>query len=392
MIKSEKQIDRIRELGLTHVTCVLSKCDTLPVPLEEAEGRREKSAAPEAPKAKTPISREILGLKRETIERNRERRAAFARCEKKYDRAVSQVVTILRRASGKSDDAVSEASVVVGALVDTFLSDRDVVLNLMSSKPQDEQKNYHALNVTVLSMMVGRDLKLGSEAMTLLGMGALFHDIGRGRVPIQMLDKGRATSMNRIVAEHMKQHPVTGARLAEELASFPPQAVPVILQHHEALDGSGYPHGLRGKSLHPLARIVAVTNAYDNLLNDREKSEALTPHEAIRRIYASGKSRFDERVLGTFIRCMGVYPPGTVVKLSNGAHGMVTVTNPANAARPCVLIYHPEVPKAEALIVDLTVEDGLNVSETLRPEALPKEIFNYLSPSRSINYYADTVD
>ena len=198
-IKNEKQIEKIKRLGLSHVYCDLSKSDQLPIPTEDVRGKAANT--PPVPTAqqvpKTPVSAELLGLKQETIERNKERKAAFVRCEKKYEQAVSSVVTILRRASGRAADAAGEASKVVEAMVGTFLSDRDVVVNLMSSKPTEEKKNYHALNTTVLSMMVGKEVNLNAQHMHSLGMGALFHDIGKGRVNIKHMERGKATTVRR---------------------------------------------------------------------------------------------------------------------------------------------------------------------------------------------------
>ncbi|MGE4299273.1 MAG: HD-GYP domain-containing protein [Desulfovibrionaceae bacterium] len=392
-IKNEKQIEKIRKLGLTHVNCDLSKSDQLPIPAENLPGRSPAPIpSPSAQSApKTPVSAELLGLKKETIERNKERKAAFARCEKKYDEAVSSVVTILRRASGRAADAAAEASKVVEAMVGTFLSDRDVVVNLMSSKPTEEKKNYHALNVTVLSMMVGKEVNLNAQHMHSLGMGALFHDIGKGRVNIKHMERGKATTVRRAEESQYREHPQRGENIVADMPDFPKAARGVVLQHHEAVDGSGFPARLAADKISPLARIVAVVDAYDNLLGESDAEGQRTPHEALKIMYATKKGLLDERILGLFIRLMGVYPAGCVVQLSNGMIGMVVSTNPRKATRPSVMIYHPDIPKKEALIVDLTVETELEIKKNLKPESLGKEVFAYLSPSRQISYYADTL-
>ncbi len=396
-IKSEKHIAAIRKMGLSHVVCVLDKSDRMPLPPEDADsgagsgaGRGGAEAAPAPAKGeKTPVSRELLGLKSETVERNKERRRSFRKAEKKYESTMSSVVTILRRASGRSADAAAEAAQVVQGLVDTFLADRDTMINLMGSKPSEEAKNYHALNVTVLAMMVGSALKLKAELMQALGLGALFHDIGKGRVPLQAVRGSGATSMNKAAEKYMHEHPLIGARLVNDFPGFPKLSLAVVLQHHERMDGRGYPKNLRGEAISPLARIVAVVDKYDKLLNDQHAPKTYTPHEALKHMYATMRQGYDPRILAAFIRTMGVYPPGTVCKLSNGQYGMVVSSRPANPTRPTVLMYHPEIPKDEALMVDLVIEDEMEIKETMRPDDLPREVFSYLSPSRSINYYAE---
>lgn len=392
-IKSEKQIRAIEGLGLEHVICILEKSDRMPPALPGAKpARGDKPGETPAPKGKkTPVSVQLLGLKAETIERNKERRKRYRKVEKRYDKTMGSVVTLLRRASGRSSEAAEEASEVVNDLVETFLAEQDTMINLMSSKPTEEAKHYHALNVTVLAMLIGKSLGFKSDIMHALGMGAMFHDIGKGRVPMQAVGKVGATSMNKAAAKYYKEHPLIGARLVNDFSSFPSLATKTILQHHELMDGSGYPKKLKGDAISPLARVVAVVNAYDNCINDRRAAKLMTPHQALKHLYATMRSRLDARVLATFIRCMGVYPPGTVVKLSNGQYGMVTVLNPKNTARPTVLMYHPEIPKNEALMVDLVVEEDLAIKETFRPEDLPREVFSYLSPSTNINYYAEAV-
>lgn len=395
-IKSEKQIRAIEGLGLDHVVCILEKSDRMPPPPEggargHGTGRGNDAAPPPKKGEKTPVSVQLLGLKKETIERNKERRKRFRKVEKRYDTTMSSVVTILRRASGRSSEAAEEASELVNGLVETFLAERDTMINLMSSKPSEEAKNYHALNVTVLAMLVGKTLGFKNDIMHALGMGAMFHDIGKGRVPMQAVGKAGATSMNKAAAKYYKEHPVIGARLVNDFSQFPRHATQAVLQHHELMDGSGYPKRLKGEAISPLARVVAVVDAYDNCINDRRAEQNMTPHQALKHLYATMRTRLDARVLATFIRCMGVFPPGTVVKLSNGQYGMVTVLNPKNASRPVVLMYHPEIPKNEALMVDLCVEEELSITETFRPEELPREVFSYLSPSTNINYYAEAV-
>jgi HD-GYP domain-containing protein (c-di-GMP phosphodiesterase class II) len=388
-IKTKDQIAKIRAMGLTHVTCVLAKSDTLPTPPQDIRPPSAKARPAGKTVKKTPVSAELLGLKQETIERNKARRAKFAKCEKRYDQTVAQAVTVLRRVSGGAGDAMAGAATIVNALVDTFVSERDVMVNLMSSKPTEAQKNYHALNVTVLSMLIGKDMGVKPEVMHLLGMGALFHDIAKGRMPIQNLERGKATTVNRAVEAHYKHHPKMGADLVNGMDDFPRKSIPVLLQHHEAMDGSGFPDKLVGKQISPLARIVAVADRYDKLCNPEQQSDLITPHEALKIMFAKDRHDFDDRILSAFIRNMGVYPPGTVVKLSNGLTGMVVSTNPKMAARPGVLVYHAEVPKKEAIIVDLSFETELTVKKTMRPEELPRDIFAYLSPTHSVNYYAD---
>lgn len=392
-IKSDKEMEAIRNSGLTHVTCVLNKSDRMPLSIasEDFTPKTAKSVRPKNGAPKTPVSKELSQLKQETLERNKERKRRFERTEKRYDTTVTQVVTLLRRVSGRSAEAVVEASKVVDTLVSTFLSDRDVTVNLMNSKPTEARSHYHALNVTVLSMMLGKELGLDSETMQFLGMGALFHDVGKGRVPITELRGGTATSLQFAVQKLYQDHPRMGAKIAADLPGFPSASAHIILQHHETMDGSGFPNKLKDAAISPLAKIVAITDTYDNHCNKSDPKDSLTPHEALKFMYSKMKGKLENRYLTLFIKNMGVYPPGTVVQLSNGFIGTVLSINPKQTVRPSVLVFHPEIPKREALVIDLTIEPDLEISKALRPESLNREVFSYLRPSSQINYYADTM-
>jgi len=405
-IKNNKQIEAIKRSGMTHVTCILNKSDSLPIPIASIgnnkgvapeAGSKQKtpvSAAPQkengkTPMFKTPVSKELLGLKQETLERNKERKKRFAKCEKNYDASVGAVAALLRRVSGRSEEAARQAGEVVDGLVDTFLSERDVLVNLISTKPKEEKGHYHALNVTVLSMMIGKELGFDGKTMHALGMGALFHDVGKGRMPISELSRGKATSMKYAVQKYYEQHPVMGAKIAADMPDFPRLSLKIILQHHETLNGQGFPSKLAGNEIIPLARIVSLVNLYDNLCNKNDPNESYTPHETLKYIFSNKKKELDNRILALFIRSIGIYPPGTVVQLSNGLLGMVVSTNINKSTRPSVMIYHPEIPKKEALLIDLAVEEDLEIRKTLHPDELQRQVFSYLSPSRQVMYYAD---
>ncbi len=387
-ITSDEQIQTIKKSGLSHVVCVMNKSDRLPIPIEAAADGTGLGLGQRG--MKTPVSLELLNLKQQTLNENTKRKQKFAKCEKQYDEQMTAVSTILRRASGRAPEAFEEAGKVVKALVSTFLSERDVLVNLINSKPTEDKQNYHALNVTVLSMMIGKEMQLDAPAMNALGMGALFHDLGKGRMPINELTRGKATSMQMAVQRHYQLHPVTGARLAADMASVPRASLPVILHHHEAMNGSGFPKRLAGEQIPLLARVLTVVDRYDNLCNGGLEETPLTPHESLKRMFSKEKALLDNRILSLFIRNLGVYPPGSVVQLSNGLLGMVISTNLKKSTRPCVLVYHPEVPKKEALVIDLDIEQELAITKAMRPDDLPREVHNYLSPSRQLSYYADT--
>jgi hypothetical protein len=164
-------------------------------------------------------------------------------------------------------------------------------------------------------------------------------------------------------------------------------ALAIIAHHHELIDGRGFPRQLANDKISPLARIVALVNHYDNLCNPANPALAITPHEALSQIFAQMKRQFDAAVMTGFIRMMGVYPPGSVVELSDGRLALVASVNSSRPLKPRIIIFEPRVPREDALIEDLEQSPDLGIRRSLKPLQLPKAAFDYLSPRQRICYF-----
>jgi hypothetical protein len=165
----------------------------------------------------------------------------------------------------------------------------------------------------------------------------------------------------------------------------------VIAHHHEYMDGSGFPNRLKGEAIRLPTRIITVANVYDNLCNHIDHLQSMTPHEALSLMYAHRKAQFDSAVMATLIKSLGVYPPGTLVRLSNDAIGLVMNVNVGLPLRPRILVHDDEIPKEHAIILDLSMENKeLAITASVRPGLLPKSIVDYLNPRKRVNYYVDS--
>jgi putative nucleotidyltransferase with HDIG domain len=234
--------------------------------------------------------------------------------------------------------------------------------------------------------MMARDLKLPVEVANVLGVGALLHDIGRKEVPDKILRKTEA--LTQAERNFYEMHCQYGVDIGQRL-HLAPAALAIIREHHELFDGTGYPAKLKGESISLLARIVVIANYYDELCNPPSIADALTPHEALSLMFAKLRGKFDAKLLQVFIRCLGVYPPGTIVQLSNGAIGMVATVNTARPMKPTVVVYDADVPKEEAILLDMERETEFNIAKAIRPAQVPREVYNYLSPRKRVSYYFD---
>lgn len=379
-IKSLEQIVTLQTLGLTRIRFNKAKSDG--EPLAVPKGIPAQPAAPRS-HDDDPLYR----AKRARVERLLAQQARVAQCEHEFLSSARAVKSITHNLFAKPNEAHQEAQTLVQSIADSMLTESDIAINLMKDKSGGEDVYFHSLNVTVLSMMLAKELKAPHEAIRLIGMGAMFHDVGKLDIPDRIVRK--TESLTKPELSLLQQHCAYGVETGRKLG-LPNEALTVIAQHHEYADGTGYPKGLKGADIFLLARVVAIANTYDNLCNPVKASTALTPHQALSLMYAQQRGKFDTTPFTTFVRCMGIYPPGTVVVLSNESVGMVVSVNSAVPLKPTVLIYDPAVPRERAILVDLESEPEVSIGRALKPEQLPKPVYDYLAPRRRLTYYFDS--
>jgi putative nucleotidyltransferase with HDIG domain len=381
-IRNEKQLKTLRSLGLTEVWYSPEKSDVVPLP----------SAASDAPAA-PPVPQtdpDVLAMwqeKRERRERISRQREAYGRCEKQFVGSISTVKNMLRNLFSRPEASVQQAQTLIVEMVDSLLAEKDVLLHLMNAKQGDDGAYYHALNVTMLALMLGREAGLSESELQALGLGTLLHDMGKERVPSQILLK--KTPWSSAELNFYKQHVVYGLDMAAKLPNLPAGALDVIGQHHEMLDGSGFPEGLHADQIGQLARIAAIADAFDSACNRINPADSITPAQALAAMFKRDRNKFDPQLMQLFVRCLGVYPPGSIVRLNNMAVGLVVSINPGMLLHPTVLLYDPRIPKEEATLLDLADAHELTVEATLKPAELPKPVYDYLSPRSRISYFSE---
>lgn len=376
-IKNEEQIATIQALGLPRIRYSPAKSDCPPLPAQV------ESSLPAVP-ALSPEDELAYETKRERLKRLMAQRQKMSSCEREFLSTTRTIKSINQNLFSRPGEVREQANALVSAMADSMLVDADIAIQLMADKVGGEDVYFHALNVTLLSMMLAKEMKAPVEGIKLLGLGALFHDAGDAEIPDKVTRK--LDALTKAEQALLQQHCVYGVDIGKKLA-LPVEALMVIAQHHERIDGSGYPQKMQAGKLHLFSRIVAVVNAYDELCNPVNVAKSLTPHEALSLMYSQQRAQFDPLALSTFVRCMGVYPPGTIVLLSNGAVGLVTSVNSTRPLKPTVLVHDPSVPKEEAILVDLEHASEVTVSKALKPQQLSEEAHAYLAPRKRTAYY-----
>jgi putative nucleotidyltransferase with HDIG domain len=315
-------------------------------------------------------------------------REALRLCERQFGEAARDCRQATDLVLMKPQEARGQAETLTRALLDKMLGTQEVCIRLLTEAAGDKG-SMHALNVMLVSLLMGRSFGFNEADLLDIGVGAMLHDIGKLEMPFRL----RHPDDTFTPGEHRdyEEHVAHGLALARRMG-LSPGATLVIAQHHEHADGSGFPLKLASDRMTIAARIVAIVNRYDNLCNPLFLAKALTPHESLSLLFAQGKAKYDTSILGAFIRMMGVYPPGSTVQLTDDRYAMVVSVNSTRPLKPSVLVHEVGVPRDEALVIDLETADGIGIRRSIKPGQLPPAAFEYLSPRQRVAYFFEPVE
>lgn len=252
------------------------------------------------------------------------------------DKAREQVRSLFSEARMGKVIQTDDCGPLVEDIVGSIGRNRGALLSLIRLKTQDEYTYLHSVAVCTLMVALGRTLNLPEAALHQAGLAGLLHDMGKARIPLEVLNKpGRLTD-----AEFgmIKRHPEWGHAMLQSSQGVPEIALDVCWHHHEKIDGSGYPKGLKGDQISLFAKMGAVCDVYDAVTSVRAYKNAWDPGEAVRQM-AQWKGHFDPMVFQAFVKTVGIYPMGTLVKLQSGRLGVVVEPNEASLLTPKVKVF-----------------------------------------------------
>ena len=263
-------------------------------------------------------------------------RQSLVRSHRIYKDARGWVDTMLEDSRlGNSIDTEKARSLVV-QLADQVIQSPDALVWLTHLKSRDEYTATHCINVCILALTFGRCMGLEDKELHQLGMGALLHDIGKMRVPDEILNKpGKLTKEEFRV---MMEHPSEGNAMLRDDHELDPASMHIVLHHHERLDGGGYPHGLGSEEIPVLTRISSIVDVYDAITSDRCYHDGIAPADALDNLFKWSKGNFDVSLLERFIKCVGIFPIGSAVRLNTGDIGMIVATDADHRLKPIVLL------------------------------------------------------
>lgn len=285
--------------------------------------------------------------------------------EKVYTEAFTTIKTVLSAVrDGKELDLVSVKE-TVNDIVHKVINNESVFMQLTGIRDIDNYTFLHSVDVCIYSVITGRNMGLSNNELTELGIGAILHDIGKCKIPNEILMKP-----DRLTDEEfhiMRLHTIYGHEIISNTPGLNKHIANISCQHHEKWDGSGYPLGLSNYQIDKFARIVTIADVYDALTADRVYKKKDLPHEAAEYIVCYSSSLFDPEITSVFIKNIAVYPEGSIVLLNTGEIGSVIETKKRLSLRPKVrIIARKEGPPIlEPYVLDLMQNPSIFIIELL---------------------------
>lgn len=233
------------------------------------------------------------------------------------------------------DPALVETTAsITDSLMEAIESNNALAIDISALKTSDEYTFKHSVDVATLSMVVAKRMGMNEKEIREIGMAGLLHDIGKTKIPLEILNKPAKLDDDEF--EIMRQHSVYSYRIVQDDPNLSEAVKLGILQHHEKIDGSGYPLAIDGSKISPYAKVLAIADIYDALVTERPYKAAFSQREAIEMVMAMTQE-LDLHAMENFLQSMILYPVDSIVELSNGEKAKVVKNNPSHLLRPKVV-------------------------------------------------------
>jgi HD-GYP domain-containing protein (c-di-GMP phosphodiesterase class II) len=334
LIDSDKTLQKLLALGEGEISIDTSRG----VDVEEPQ---DAPVEPPAPPGDTPPAPGPIRLTEE--------RQHAKKLHAEANRIVHSMMSDVRM--GKQI-AIEHIEPVVERIVESIFRQQDALLPLAQLKNHDDYTFQHSVSVCALMTSFARALELPREIIREIAIGALLHDVGKATIPDPILNKpGKLTDAE---FEQMKTHVVQSKIILEATPGISPVALSVAAQHHERFDGSGYPNKLKGDGINQYGQMSAIVDVYDAITSNRCYHEGMPPTEALRKILEWSKFHFNPELVQVFIRSLGIYPTGSLVRLESGRLAVVEEQYPDKLMEPRVrIIFHTRGYYLKPELIDL---------------------------------------
>jgi putative nucleotidyltransferase with HDIG domain len=342
LLKSAKDLQRLRDSAVRELWIDTSKGLDVAGGQTEAEVESETESLLQAVADSAPLV--------ERVAFDIEVQRAMRLCHRSKE-AVKEMFGDVRM--GKALDT-EEARGLVEEITQSVARHPNALISLARLKNADEYTYMHSVAVCALMIALARQLGLDEETIREAGLAGLFHDVGKVAIPDAILNKpGKLTDEEFAI---VRGHPEAGSKFLMASPEVSEMALEVCLHHHEKMDGSGYPHRQKGEEISLFARMGAVCDVYDAITSDRPYKKGWNPAESIRKMAEWSKGHFDEPIFQAFVKSVGIYPTGSLVRLESGRLGVVLEQHEKSLLTPLVKVFFSAKTKSPLMVetIDLS--------------------------------------
>jgi len=359
LVKREDEITLLRSYGIQDVFIDTEKgCNVIEAPHIQETSKPQDVSSDDTP---SPPGLD-LGPNPEDIESARALRAE----------AISTLDLFFSQMEAPSPQHLFEVRSVVSTLLDGLLEHQAAMVSLIQMRRFDASLATHGVDTGVLAMAVGQENGCDPPHLKLLGLAALVHDIGQLRLPLNLLRKVQPYSSqdHRLIQAHCDM----GQAMLNQFPDFPEESKQMVQQHHERLDGSGYPKGLRGEEISELTQILSIADTYDAQISGRCSQPPVPPARALAELYkAAVAGQYSTALVQRLIQLLGVYPIGSLVRLNTGEEAVVVWVHSHSRLTPTIKLLKNSTgqPYEEQEIIDLSLQaaggPSRSIQETIDP-------------------------
>jgi len=321
-ISSKENIQKLVKAGITHLTVD---------PSRQKKTEKTDKLKPEI-KEKTETKKNQKSNNSVSLDQE------MTKANKLYGDAKNLQHKILNNLTKHKTINVLEAKESTDAIVDSIFRNQDALACMTRLRIKDEYLVEHSLNVSILMTLFAKHLGFEREIIEQLALGAFLHDIGKVLVPPEILHK--PAKLTHQEYEVMKSHVELGMEVLKDSPELPVLVGEIVAQHHERLDGKGYPNQLNEQQISQYGRMIAIVDSYDAMTAERVYKSGMHPIKAFKILMKEAPNGYDNALVEQFVNCIGIYPIGTLVKLSSGKLGLISRLNKSRPLQPFVRVFY----------------------------------------------------